>query len=322
MANTATASTPAQNTQETVNKYRQYANSQVDENAILNKYKAANEANYAQLRNQTLDNENKFYDQMYNTQKTAMDTIRKNNASAVATGASRGMQAANELSAILGLQQNSASSATELANANREAMEKQVTASIENEIKAGQEAEANRQSIIDAAIKQASVDAERYKVDAEAKSNLAATQAQQADTITSAAETNATAYNAALQASGVDTKANTAENKQRFDTAVSSIAKGATFSGDDWKGSATGHAKAQTLVNDIINTAKAYGLNQSIISQLEGQGQALLNAAQQDASFWGGIGIGTTKTDAAKQANNYAQIMINTLKNGYAYKQQ
>ena len=59
---------------------------------------------------------NKFYEQMYGTQATALDTIRKrNNAAAVATGASRGIQAANELSAILGLQETNTQTASELA---------------------------------------------------------------------------------------------------------------------------------------------------------------------------------------------------------------
>ena len=52
---------------------------------------------------------------MYGTQATALDTIRRNNAAAVATGASRGIQAANELSAILGLQEANTQTASELA---------------------------------------------------------------------------------------------------------------------------------------------------------------------------------------------------------------
>lgn len=68
------------------------------------------------LRNQQQQqSENKFYNTMIDTQGTALDTLRKAQASAVATGASRGMAAANELSSILNLQQTSVDESTLLA---------------------------------------------------------------------------------------------------------------------------------------------------------------------------------------------------------------
>jgi len=85
-----------------------------DEKSILEKFNKATETEYAAKDKAFAKTENQFYDQMYGTQTTALDTIRKNNAAAVATGASRGMQAANELSAILGVGQESAAGATEL----------------------------------------------------------------------------------------------------------------------------------------------------------------------------------------------------------------
>ena len=95
-----------------VKKYVDYAAEQVDEQAILDKYNAATIAQYNVQREQNRQAENDFYNQMYNTQRTAMDTIRQSNAAAVSTGASRGVQAANELSALLGLQSESVASAT------------------------------------------------------------------------------------------------------------------------------------------------------------------------------------------------------------------
>lgn len=50
------------------------------------------------------------------TQATALDAIRRANAQAIASGASAGLGAANQLSAILGLQQESVGSAADLAN--------------------------------------------------------------------------------------------------------------------------------------------------------------------------------------------------------------
>ena len=68
-------------------------------------------------------------------QNTLRDTIRRSQAQSVATGASRGLQAANELSAMLGLQEQAAQGAAQmqgsyaeaLANASQKAMEQQNT---------------------------------------------------------------------------------------------------------------------------------------------------------------------------------------------------
>ena len=76
---------------------------------------AATQAQYA-LKNQRYgQTENTFYNQMNNTQATALDTLRQSQAAAVATGASKGMSAANELSAILNLQNTASVEANTLA---------------------------------------------------------------------------------------------------------------------------------------------------------------------------------------------------------------
>ena len=73
-------------------------------------------AKYASDRTDLANTTNQYYNQLYNTQNTVMDTIRQSNAQAVASGASKGVQAANTLASILGLQNESVQSATELAN--------------------------------------------------------------------------------------------------------------------------------------------------------------------------------------------------------------
>ena len=141
-----------------VKKYQDYAQNQVDEQAILDKYNAATIAQYNLQREQNRQAENKFYNQMYNTQKTAMDTIRQANAAAVSTGASRGIQAANELSALLGLQQESVESATELAQANRQTAQEETAAVLENVLNAYQQAQQERSNLVSQGIEAASVD--------------------------------------------------------------------------------------------------------------------------------------------------------------------
>lgn len=59
---------------------------------------------------------NQFYNNASVMQSSALDTLRKSQAMSVATGASRGMSAANELSMMLGTQQEIAPLATDLAN--------------------------------------------------------------------------------------------------------------------------------------------------------------------------------------------------------------
>ena len=152
----------------------------VDEQAILDKYNQATAAQYAAQQNQNMIAENNFYNQMYNTQRTAMDTIRQSNAAAVSTGASRGMQAANELSALLGLQQESIVSATELANARRQTAQEETAAMLQNIVQASQDAANQRQQAINTVIqaqslKATEMQAEATKMQAEAtKANTAA----------------------------------------------------------------------------------------------------------------------------------------------------
>ena len=76
---------------------------------------AATQAQYALKNQQYAQTENQFYNQMNNTQATALDTLRQSQAAAVATGASKGMSAANELSAILNLQNAASTEANTLA---------------------------------------------------------------------------------------------------------------------------------------------------------------------------------------------------------------
>lgn len=150
-------------------KHYDYVNSLVDEQTILDKYNAATMAQYAAQREQNRQAENQFYNQMYNTQNTAMDTIRKANAAAVSTGASRGVQAANELSAILGLQNESIASATELAQANRQTAQEETAAVLENVLNAYQTAQQERANLLQSSIEAASIEQQQQAANQQAR---------------------------------------------------------------------------------------------------------------------------------------------------------
>lgn len=107
-----------------------------DATSIENKFNEATKAKYDVLRKEYDATQNKFYNNMYNNQQTALDTIRKSNAEAVATGASRGVQAANELSSVLGLQQSTTDEATQLAVDRNALADKEAAAYAENKVNA------------------------------------------------------------------------------------------------------------------------------------------------------------------------------------------
>lgn len=103
---------------------------------ILNKLNVATTDEYALKNKEYATTENQFYNQMYGAQGTALDTIRKSQAQAIATGASRGLQSANELASMLGLQQETVASATELAQQRNMLKDKEAGAYTQNVVDA------------------------------------------------------------------------------------------------------------------------------------------------------------------------------------------
>jgi hypothetical protein len=107
-----------------------------DYQSILDKLNKSTEAEYALKNKEYAMTENQFYNQMYGAQGTALDTIRKSQAQAIATGASRGLQSANELAAMLGLQQETVASATDLAQQRNLLKDKEAGAYTQNVVNA------------------------------------------------------------------------------------------------------------------------------------------------------------------------------------------
>lgn len=244
------------NTKTTYNAAEEAA-AKVDEQGILDKFNAATTAQYNVQRDQNRLAENQFYNKMYNTQKTAMDTIRQNNAAAVATGASRGVQAANELSALLGLQQESVAGATEVAQAQRQTAQEETAAVLENVLKAYQQAEAERQNRRTAAIEGGSVDT------TQADSTIS-----RAQLITSAAENGAATYLTGLQSAGIDfsdgnvtTESLTSINTALNGATVGPNGKSFKYTMEDWDDDNTGASKGTATINNLKTIINAYGLD-------------------------------------------------------------
>lgn len=89
-------------------------------------YDEATAASFATREQDQKNLQNNYYNTVAANQGSALDTIRRAQANAIATGASKGMQNANMLTAILGLQKENAAGSTELAQAGSQlALEKQ-----------------------------------------------------------------------------------------------------------------------------------------------------------------------------------------------------
>jgi hypothetical protein len=256
-----------ENTTPSVKKYYDYANQQIDEQAILDKYNAATAAQFAAQREQNRQAENKFYNQMYNTQKTTMDTIRQSNAAAVSSGASRGVQAANELSALLGLQSESVAGATELAQANRQTAQEETAAVLENVLAAYQQAAQERSQLVQQGIESASVDVQR-------EASAQQTQSDRASNITQAAENGTLTYLTALEQSGVNLTDNTnTDNINSLDVSLANIGKSSkegtatVFIKNDWDGYRTANTKGAEIKATIQAICDAYGID---YTQFEG----------------------------------------------------
>ena len=317
-----------------VKKYVDYAQQQIDEQAIADKFNAATAAQYNVQREQNRQAENQFYNQMYNTQQTAMDTIRKSNAAAVSTGASRGVQAANELSAILGLEQEAVAGATELAQANRQTAQEETAAVLENVLKAYQQAVSERQQLVQQGIEAASVDVQQEANQTNARQQ----QVDQARLIAEAAENGTNTYLTALTQAGIDYSDGTAtpESQTSFQVALENIGRtkdGASisFNADDWSGSKSGGNKANEIANTINNICDAYGLDKTAyqtklndLKKLASNTDVSWVFASADKAAMKNLGVSleektwTVKTSYARMVQEGYQNIINQLQADYA----
>ena len=304
-------------TEPSVKKYYDYAQEQVDEQAIADKFNAATIAQFNAQREQNRQNENAFYNQMYNTQKTAMDTIRQSNAAAVASGASRGVQAAQELSSLLGLQQESVASATELAQANRQTAQEETAAVLENVLNAYQQSVQQRQQLVQQGIESASVDvqseaneaanrqADAAIMQAEASKAQADAQTKQTETdklatLTSIAENGGGAYLSALQTMGTD-YATTATTEGAFtlDLALTAMLKDyPEFNADEFRHGKDGEQRALQIKSFFENVCRTYGISD------DPDVKNALDKFVKEAS----IGTGGNKTNARQTNDKYAAV--------------
>ena len=111
-----------------------------DKDAIRGKFDAATKAEFDRKRKEYAGTEAQYAGHMHDTQRTALDSLRQDRSQAVATGATRGMQAAQELSTVLGLGQEGVEGATELAQQRNLLADREAEAYTQNVVEALSEA--------------------------------------------------------------------------------------------------------------------------------------------------------------------------------------
>ena len=303
-----------------VKKYYDYAQQQVDEQAIADKFNAATAAQFNVQREQNRQAENQFYNQMYNTQRTAMDTIRQSNAAAVSSGASRGVQAANELSALLGLQEQSVSSATELAQANRQTAQEETAAVLENMLNAYQQAATERQQLVQQGIEAASVDVQQQanvvQQESVADSKL--------NTVISAAQNGFDDLMVAATGQGYDLATYSPDNVSLLNQALNGITKDeGAFKKKNWNGSKTGKAKAEDYIADVNQLCIAFGIDPNT-PEIQSAMKDLKDFASKDANWTGGnpfqSGEQYTRGNQADKTNARVNKLYEAVRVAYAAK--
>ena len=153
----------------------------------------ATAAEYNAKRQEFAATEHGYYNQLYDAQNTALDTIRASNSAAVASGASKGMAAAQQLAAVLGLQQESVGAATDLANQRNELAAKEAAAYSANANTALNTSNTLKQAVQNADLTKYGYDTQNYVGELDYNAALRATIAEIIQSQNAAA---ATMYNA------------------------------------------------------------------------------------------------------------------------------
>lgn len=166
---------------------------QYNQDYIRDLLDTATAAEYNSKRQEFAATENKFYNELYDTQASALDAIRASNSAAVATGATKGMAAAQQLAAVLGLEQASVESATDLANQRNELAAQEAAAYAKNANTALDTSNALKQAISEAALNKYGYDTQSYVGELDYN---AALQAVIGEIMQSANSAAATMYNA------------------------------------------------------------------------------------------------------------------------------
>lgn len=129
-----------------------------DRDSIEKVFNQATDAQYALKQKENQIAQNQYANNQFANQQSAIETLRQQRNEQIASGMARGLNAAQEQGTVLGLQQEGAAGALELANQQQLAADEIAAAYAENVVKALEEANAVKQAM-------AGISAQLYEAD-------------------------------------------------------------------------------------------------------------------------------------------------------------
>lgn len=288
---------------------------QYNQNYIRDLLDTATAAEYNSKRQEFAATENKFYNELYDTQASALDAIRASNSAAVATGATKGMAAAQQLAAILGLEQASVESATDLANQRNELAASEAEAYAKNANTALDTANTLKKAIAEAALNKYGYDTQGY---VGALEYNAALQSVLGEIIQSQNAASATMYNADRNLAGTQYAAD--QNGKYYSSRYNGGSGSGSSSGSgSGSGSGKGYNNGKQDEGTISAMQRALGLGADgkwgPKSQKAAQDKWGVSSADEAYKKWKAA---TEKADQADQGNNSKAVTTKTY-NGKTY---
>ena len=185
-----------------------------DRDEIENILNDATNAAYVQEFNEQKVNEDNFYNELASTAATQYDQARQDRGAAIMSGASAGARAANELSSMLGVSQNSSDAISQLAQQRKSILDAKAAAIAQNAANALDKANAAGEALGQLDVSQQANKVNQYTADSEYNAQIQQDNANMWSTAVSALmgakatrdsaalAGNATREAAALQATG------------------------------------------------------------------------------------------------------------------------
>lgn len=259
-----------------------------DRDEIENILNDATNAAYVQEFNEQKVNEDNFYNELASTAATQYDQARQDRGAAIMSGASAGARAANELSSMLGVSQNSADAISQLAQQRKSIQDAKAAAIAQNAASALDKANAAGEALGQLDVSQQANKVNQYTADSEYNAQIQQDNANMWSTAVSALmgakatrdsaslAGNATKEAAALQATG--------DQNAAYLTAI----------GNQNSATITGNATTQAAKTNAGATKAA--ANRSAAAQV----RAARIGAKASKSYSGGSGAGGAKGTGTK----------------------
>ena len=279
-----------------------------DRDEIENILNDATNAAYVQEFNEQKVNEDNFYNELASTAATQYDQARQDRGAAIMSGASAGARAANELSSMLGVSQNSADAISQLAQQRKSIQDAKAAAIAQNAANALDKANAAGEALGQLDVSQQANKVNQYTADSEYNAQIQQDNANMWSTAVSALmgakatrdsaalAGNATKEAAALQATG--------DQNAAYLTAI----------GNQNSATITGNATTQAAKTNAGATKAA--ANRSAAAQV----RAARIGAKASKRYSGGSGAGgakgtSTKTTKKKNKGSEKKNSKGTYKN-------